>query len=302
MLGEGWCSGIPFSNRNLETGEFEFGPGSSTTEIFAEAAGLFQQAIDRGGAFANLARVGRGRALLNNGDYAGAAAAVASVPDEYVYFVEHSDNAANNGIWGLALNGRYSVSEQEGGNATGLPFRSAADTRVQWDEDPAGGFDASIPLFISRRYPIRGSDHPLATGVEARLIEAEAALNQNPADLAGMTGILNALRADVDDLMAGMFPEYTNDGALPALAVPADAAAGRDLLFSERAFWLYLTGTRMGDLRRLIRQYGQAQADVYPSGAYFKGDNHGPDVAFEVDFDEANNPEYDLNSCNTGAA
>ena len=39
-------------------------------------------------------------------------------------------------------------------------------------------------------------------------------------------------------------------------------------MFRERAFWLYGTGTRLGDMRRLIRQYGRDQSTVFPVGAY----------------------------------
>jgi hypothetical protein len=39
-------------------------------------------------------------------------------------------------------------------------------------------------------------------------------------------------------------------------------------MFRERAFWLYGTGTRLGDLRRLVRQYGRNQNTVYSVGPY----------------------------------
>jgi len=41
-----------------------------------------------------------------------------------------------------------------------------------------------------------------------------------------------------------------------------------DVMFRERAFWLYGTGTRLGDLRRLIRQYNRDQSIVFPIGPY----------------------------------
>jgi len=94
----------------------------------------------------------------------------------------------------------------------------------------------------------------LASGAEARLIEAEAQLQAG--DVAGWLGTLNALRA------TAVSP------ALPALSDPGSDAARVDLLFRERAAWLYLTGHRQGDLRRLIRHYGRSQGDVYPTGPY----------------------------------
>ena len=80
----------------------------------------------------------------------------------------------------------------------------------------------------------------VADGIEARLIEAEALLQA--ADFGGMTDILNDLR----DLQG-----------LDPVAEPGNQDEAVDLLFSERAFWLFATGHRLGDMRRLIRQYGR---------------------------------------------
>jgi hypothetical protein len=63
------------------------------------------------------------------------------------------------------------------------------------------------------------------------------------------------------------------------------------LLFLERAFWLYATGHRLGDMRRLIRQYGQAVDAVFPTGAYHKGGGiYGSDVNLPLPIEEQNNP------------
>lgn len=307
-LAEGYCVGVPISSFNAETNEFEFGNPTTTADLLNDAVVRFDEAIANGGSAADLARVGKGRALLSLGDYPGAASAVSTVADEYVYFIENSENATNNAIWGLQANGRYSISDLEGGNDTGLPYRGADDTRVQWFQDPSqpNGFDAAYALYKSAKYtnPVnlegRGSPFALATGVEARLIEAEAALN-NDTDYSDMTAILNALRTDVHALMAEIQPGYVAGDDLPALAVPATEDEAVDQLFYERGFWLFLTGHRLGDLRRLVRDYGRDQADVYPSGAYHKGGDHGPDVVFPVDFDEDNNPNYSIESCDVEA-
>jgi hypothetical protein len=66
-----------------------------------------------------------------------------------------------------------------------------------------------------------------------------------------------------------------------------------DLLFRERGFWFFLTGTRQGDLRRLVREYGRSQETVYPAGIYPSGSGrYGPDVNFVIDQDEKYNPHY----------
>ena len=69
------------------------------------------------------------------------------------------------------------------------------------------------------------------------------------------------------------------------------------MLFQERAVWVWGTGNRLGDLRRLINQYSRTEAAVYPSGDYHKGGVHGSDVVFPVDFDEINNGLYDPATC-----
>jgi starch-binding outer membrane protein, SusD/RagB family len=90
-----------------------------------------------------------------------------------------------------------------------------------------------------------------------------------------MTAILNDLR----DLQG-----------LDPLPVPPNTDAAVDLLFSERAFWLFATGHRLGDLRRLIRQYGRAPDEVFPTGTYIKGGDYGEDVNLPIPIEEQNNP------------
>ena len=70
-----------------------------------------------------------------------------------------------------------------------------------------------------------------------------------------------------------------------------------DQLFRERAFWFFGRGYRTGDMRRLIRQYGRAQANVFPTGGWHKGGNYGTDVNFPVPQAEQNNPSAGGASC-----
>lgn len=116
----------------------------------------------------------------------------------------------------------------------------------------------------------------MADGIEARLIEAEAQLRAN--DLAGMTTTLNDLRA--------FFPDF----GLGNLAQPGIQAEAVDLLFAERAFWLYATGHRLGDMRRLVRWYGRTADQVFPTGTYIKGGDYGSDVNLPIPQEEQNNP------------
>ena len=119
---------------------------------------------------------------------------------------------------------------------------------------------------------------PLATGIEARLIEAEAALKAG--DATTWLAKLNEARA------TGL------GGTLAPLADPGTDAARVDLLFRERAFWMYFTSHRIGDLRRLVRQYGRGPETVWPTGNYFKGGVYGTDQNLPPAQAEKNNPGY----------
>ncbi len=307
-LGEAFCSSIPLSNDDEPFPSD--GPPRTSMQLFQESVPLFDAAGST-----NLANMGKARALMDMGDYPGAAALVGGVPTDWTYFIEHSslDGRENNPFFALQSNGRYSLSHMEGGDATGMPFRGAgagtdpalADPRIPWVEDPAGGFDPAFRQFIQLKYPFRDSWVILTSGIEARLIEAEAALASAPA-AGGWLTILNALRADVEDLMDGQIDDYSDAVSVltdPTLAALADPCAGTscaaqvDMLFQERAFWLYGTGHRLGDMRRLINQYSRTEPSVYPSGTYHKGGSHGSDVVFPVDFDEINNGLYDPSTC-----
>lgn len=293
---ENYCSAVPFDER-ADNGTVSYGTPLTTSQILALAIARFDSSMahDTGadttktGAYTAAgvqlytAKVGLGRALLDQGTPALAAAAVAGVPTNFVYNTVHTTATGRefNGVnWfnGQAPNGtqRFSVADVEGG--VGLNFRGANDPRVQAPQN-GKGFDNSSPLYVLTKYPSGSSPVPVATGIEARLIEAEAAGG------AAMIADLNALRADA---------AHNGGFSLPALVDPGTAAAQVDLLFRERAFWLFATGHRLGDLRRLVRQYARAINSVYPNGAYFKGApaSFGNSTELPVPFQERNNPNY----------
>jgi len=335
-LSEGWCGGVPFSDvpdeGDIDPQAIVYGPALSTAAMNQAAVTFFDEAISLNPSN-NLAKVGKARALLNLGRYAEAGSAVAGIQTSYVFAIEHSTNtgAQNNPITALLDNGRYSISNLEGGTtatgtalrpdnntavtdatAEGLNFRTAQDPRVPWRARPGTGrcFTSSIFCWTYLNYPNLDSDVPLASGVEARLIEAEAALNAG--DAGTMMTRLNTLRANAASILPLLHPDQIQVfpaptvGAvnLPALADPGDAAGRRALLFRERAFWLFGTGHRQGDLRRLVRNYGLPQTSVFPSGLYFRaaGSNFGTDVAYPVPFSEENNPEFVRSACVTSQA
>lgn len=333
-LAEGFCGNIPFSVVP-ESGPIDpldvdqFRPGIGTLAAFDTAiarmnAGLAVQPTN------SLAKIGLGRAQLNRGNYAAAAAAVAGVSTGVIIRIEHSANssAQNNPVWVLQNAGRYGVSNDEGGaerpdqpatgpgsagfsndDGEGLAFRQFMDPRVAWFGAGAG-FATGVTLNKDGRYLDQNSDVPLASGVEARLIEAEAQLAATPNDTTTWLRTLNALRAQAGTLIPTLYPaisdalKATFPQTLAPLTDPGTQAARVDLLFRERALWLYMTGHRLGDMRRLVRQYGRDQATVFPTGTYFFGPGgvFGNDVALPVPFNEMNNTQYDPALCNVDQA
>ncbi len=286
VMAEGYCEGVPVSTLN-DNGSITYGLPLTREQLLQIAVQRFDSAMTLAAAnrdtnILNLARVGLGRALLDSNDYTDAAAAVANVPESYVYDIGASTNSSveNNGIWAYTINFLgFSVSDREGTN--GLPFVSADDPRVLTVNTGGPGV-SGIGTFIQQaQYPGQATLIPLASGVEAQLIIAEQQLKAsgfagpNPPYLA----TLNALRT-------------TMAGLAPIVVAPTTAAAAQNLLFSERGFWLYLTGHRLGDLRRLVRQYGRDQSTVFPVGVDFNGVPYGSDVNFAISEDEANNPNF----------
>ena len=274
FFAQDYCSGVPFSETPNE-GEIVFGARQTTSEILVAAAASFTVAATAAGDDANqrhLAAIGLARTRLRQGDYAGAASAAAPVPPEWVYYVRSKEGGTSgqrNSVFELnQRQRRWSLSDMEGEN--GIAFRSNSDARIPWEDSGVLGFDEETPLYHQLKYDSEESDVVLGSGAEAQLIRAEAQLNADEAWLA----TLNGLRADA---------------GLSEVADPGDRDGRVRLLFEERARWLFGTGQRLGDLRRLVRQYGYDQSEVFPTGTYAKGGTYGTDVNFPIPFEEHEN-------------
>ena len=249
---ENYCPAVPFSERQPD-GSIQYGQPLATNAILDRAISRFDSAVTVTATQSssadsvarlrvrNLAAVGKGRALLDKADFAGAAAAVAAVSADFSYSTFHSlsSDRQRNGVFVFNNQtpngtGRFSVSDGEGTN--GLNFRGAADPRVVAPQN-GKGFDNASPLYVLQKYAAATSPVRVADGIEARLITAEAQLQGGNG--AGMVASLTALRADA-----------ANNGGfnLAALADPGTPAGQADLLFRERAFWLFATGHRLGRL------------------------------------------------------
>jgi hypothetical protein len=289
IMAEHYCNGLVFSS--VVDGVEQYGTPITTTAAFQQALkhaddglALITGTTTNDVRVRNALQVVRGRILMNLNRPADAALAVAGVPGSFKLDMLHSLTTNSNQIWAFNNNARrYSVSAGEGTN--GLNFATAADPRLPVCQggDPqcrtigvtqTSRDDLSRPYYVQMLWTTAESPVTIVSGIEARMIEAEAQLRAGSAAAALAT--LNAARATV----AGLAP-LTDAGS-------ADARVNQ--LFRERAFWLFGRGHRVGDLRRLIRQYNRTAATVFPVGAWHKGGNYGGDVTLPVPQAELNNP------------
>lgn len=294
MFAEDFCNGVAYSSFD---GAPVYGPANSGVQSLQRALAQFDSALTQAttGNIHYLAEIGRARALVDLEDYPNAAAAVADVPVGFTYNVQNSANSSveNSGVY---INvgppsKRFAVANSEGTN--GLAFRTegwnsatgTGDGRVKWYRASGTGQDGASVPYYQLKYPDYTANVPLATGIEAKLIRVEAVLSANPQ---AAVDTLNWLRSQVGTgISAAVY------GPVPAanLTLQATASAQQDQLFHERAFWLYLTGHRLGDMRRLVWQYGRTQDTVFPTGTYAgnAGGNYSADVNFPITVDENNN-------------
>jgi hypothetical protein len=298
-LGQNFCNGIPLGI--TVDGTASYSEPYTNAQVFTIALTHIDSALNYVGsltdtastAVATAARILKARAFVEQGKFTEAAALVASVPTDYLMLHTYATTSGDNGLWNYNNSvKRFTVGDSfdTGGiilNA--LPFASAKDPRVpvagSTIKSSLGvGFDNTTNLVIQQIWPNRSDPIPFLSGVDARLIEAEAKLRAK--DFAGMMTILNALRAAPHVLGAISSP------VMAPLATPATEEASIDLYFRETAFWQFSRGTRLPNLRRLIRQYGRTQDKVFPSGQFFKGQTYQSDVNFPVTTGENANPSF----------
>lgn len=288
LLAEHYCNGIPFGS--IVDGEMVFeDPPLSYNQVFQRSIVQYDSALAILPASATnhryFAMVGRARTLLNLNRPAEAAAAVAGVPTPFKWQAEYASGAITSGLYDwIESSGNFTPTNREGrgnydgreGTGQGLPYIWGADPRIRI-QTPHFRVAQDGATRVYRLLDHRQASSPVtaASGIEARLIEAEADLRTGGSN---WLTILNTLRSSM------------NAPAMTPLTDPGTASARADLLFTERASWLYLTAHRFGDLRRLVRQYNRNVNDVFPSGAYFKGGVYGNSVVFEFRNTEQNRP------------
>jgi hypothetical protein len=271
LVAEHWCSGEPFSLVNIATGAVTNSPFLTTRQMLDTALTEFTlakqvAATDTVAADAallptqiGLATVGTARALLDRGDVAAAAETAAAATPGFGYQINESSNSLRqqNGVWNYTINIQaFSVANVK--NGTGLPFvADSLDPRVPSTMSASPGQNGQGPFFTQQKYPTSPSNMTLAGYPEAQLIVAEADIvaGNYPAALT----IMNTLRAGI-----GLPPAGDSTGSSPKNQM-------RELL-KERAYWMYVTGHRLGDWRRMLRApynaapFNFVTRDVYPVG------------------------------------
>lgn len=301
-LAEYFCNGTPLSAS--VNGVVVYGPPMTNQQVYAVAAAhldtamTFLTATDATtAALLNAAKITKARVLVDMGQFSSAATLVNGIPTAYTYQNTFSLAVLDNGIWNINTNTkRFTVGDSMDANGVignALPFASANDPRVKVLGTTLGkssqgvGNDGGTNLVVLTNWG-RDDAINIVSGLDARLIEAEAALNNN--DLAGMTAILNTLRATPPALS----PTYTPP-AMAVLLVPPDKTTATTVYFREKAFWTFGRGGRLGDLRRLVRQYGRSHDAVFPTGIYFKtGAPYISEPNLQISILEAANPNVVL--------
>jgi len=306
-LAELYCSGIPLSESSLKGAQIPT-RGLTTQELYTTAVALFDSAIVAGAdsaRFVNLARVGKARALLDMGQFVAADSVVQSVPTDFFYLLNPTTNTGSFGVFFFPIDEArgyiWRVQDHEGGNG------------LVWSEDPRTAVVTVPSLTGAMLWPAKynvdsatGLPDPttepsfrsvrLADGLEARLIQAEAELAMGNAN---WLPILNTLRATCVGTAACAPRPGLTSASLPPLTDPGSATR-LDTLMKERAMWLYLTGHREGDLRRMAHLYSRDPNTLWPTGIMVEpaypprfpnpgvqnGSRYGSDMVYGPDVNE----------------
>lgn len=242
LLGEGFCSAT-----------INVGPELTPDQVFDSAVVRFTKAITAATAandqnLLNLARVGRARAYLDRGNKAAAATDAGAVPVSFVYNAEHNTLSTRR------QNRVFTQNNQGFAVTVAAAYRNmtvdgVADPRVRITNANRLASDQVNPLYTQNKYASLTAPTPIASGIEAQLILAEAQGGANG------IAILNALRA-----RAGV--------ALPPLTA-AEQAAFAATLAEERNRELFLQGNRWFDMRRLNLPQVPAAGSPYSKGGSY---------------------------------
>ena len=273
LLAEGFCSGAVNGGAEVTTANLLDSADARFTRALAVAAAVTGARRDslRRDTLVFAAYAGRARARIGRGNRAGAAEDAARVPLGFALTTTGDNNSERRTNRVFTQNNRdFAVTVAPAYRA--LTVAGQADPRVRVTDANRNAADGSNRVFTQTKYASLTSGIPIANGIEARLILAEA-------QGAGQgVATLNALRA-----RAGV--------ALPALTA-AEAADFQGTVFEERRRELFLQGTRWYDVRRGNLPLVPAPGVVYPAGGTQpKGGTYGDQRCWPLpDVERAANP------------
>lgn len=246
LLGEWWCDAVVASTDpdDPEPGSFEAG----TTTYFERAVDNFTAALQYAATdderYAALA--GRAAAHLWLGDWQSAGADAALVPDGFEFDIEMfsiEDDYYNHLYEAVSGQFRsYSVKFTWFEDY----YTETGDPRTPWATDPnfpvavgsLQGF-GQVPFQRQLKYTSRNDPIALASGMEMRLVEAEAAL---------VAGDWQRAMSLVNQVRTRNRSDKTGQPLEPWVATNLEEAWTH--LKRERAIELWLEGRRLGDERR----------------------------------------------------
>jgi hypothetical protein len=257
LLGEGFCSAA-----------IDAGPELTPAEVFAQAEAKFSDAIASATAsqpdLALMARVGRARARLNQGNLTGAATDAQLVPIDFVWNANYSASAfrAQNQVTNMHFRTNNIIVSAGFRN---LSFDGVPDPRPKVADAGRPSADPLRRLWLTSKYPTQDSPIAMATGVEAQLILAEAQGG------ATAVGIINALHARV---------------GLPTTFASTDPAVIKAQIIDERRREFFADGHRSYDILRYNLPLDPPAGTVHPQGG-----NYGNQRCLPLpDIERNNNP------------
>jgi hypothetical protein len=294
FFAEGWCSGVPYSS--VDDATTTYGKPQTTAEQLALAKAHFDSALALADTFQQVkygAAIGKARTQLSLKDYAGAAATIttANVPLGFQLLSAHSSSSTSNGVWSATTSGasRYRLTSNEGIN--GLPFLAGtpgSDPRILWATSTRVGFSSQFTAQPNETKYAQFDNGVIANGIEGRLMVIENELQGGNA--AAWTQVFN----DLNTLRASALNGVKAVPAMTADSLPTSQTQAVNLYFKERAYWLWLTGHRLGDLRRLVRDYGRDPESVFPTGQLTSplAGTYGTSTSVTIPKSETNNPNF----------
>lgn len=218
----------------------------------------------------NFMLVGRARAKQDRGDLTGARADAVLVPGAFVWNATESN--ANPRRQNKVFNENSATGTPS--SSVGARFRDpsyANDPRIKATNSGKVANGTNVPLWIQNKYTAISSPIPIATGVEAQLIVAEADIAANRA---------NTLAIIAAQRILGGQPAYTGTTAAADLAEVID----------QRRRSLFLTGTAFGDIIRYNLTVSPAAGTLTPWNQAY-GPDKGSQLCLPLPLTEIqNNP------------